>query len=331
MTRPDGWYADPTGRHELRYWGKGEWSAAVSDRNVMGSDRLDGQPPPPSGPSAAEGGDAATAPPQPQPASSTISVAPSATAAPAGSPAPPLDVAGAAAPAAVAAPPPGAPGAAPAPAPAPAAGAAPPPGAPGADAPAVPATPAAPGGGAPSPYQPGYQAPLPPGAAAGAGTSAYGRSGERLRTGVPGPLAFASVLYGAPAVFSILYGLLLFAFAAIVNDADAELSNSGDLSLEGATGAAAVAGLVMLAFGIAYLATAVGLAMAASWSRLLAVVLAGLQVLGVLVLAFNGDAPAALVGLAYPVASVLLVYTSSASATFAKRPITVSEIEGPDR
>lgn len=329
MTRPDGWYADPTGRHELRYWGKGEWSAAVSDRNVMGSDRLDGQPPPPTGPSAAEGGDGAAAPPQPQPASSTISVAPAATAAPAGTPAPPLDVAAAAAPAAVAAPPPGAPGAAPAPA----TGASPPPGAPGAAAPAAPATPAGPAGGAPSPYQPGYQAPPPPGAAAGAGagTSTYGRSGERLRTGVPGPLAFASVLYGAPAVFSILYGLLLFAFAAIVNDADAELSNSGDLSLEGATGAAAVAGLVMLAFGIAYLATAVGLAMAASWSRLLAVVLAGVQVLGVLVLAFNGDAPAALVGLAYPVASVLLVYTSSASATFAKRPITVSEIEGPDR
>lgn len=326
MTRPDGWYADPTGRHELRYWGKGEWSAAVSDRNVMGSDRLDGQPPPPAGPSAAEGGDGAAAPPQPQPASSTISVAPAATAAPAGAPAPPLDVTAAAAPAATAAPPPGAPGAAPA-ATTPG-GAAPPPGAPGVGAPAAPG---GSGGGAPSPYQAGYQAPLPPGAAAGAGTSTYGRSGERLRTGVPGPLAFASVLYGAPAVFSILYGLLLFAFAAIVNDADAELSNSGDLSLEGATGAAAVAGLVMLAFGIAYLATAVGLAMATPWSRLLAVVLAGVQVLGVLVLAFNGDAPASLVALAYPVVSVLLVYTTSASAAFAKRPITVSEIEQPDR
>ncbi len=38
-TAPDGWYADPTGRHEERYWA-GEWSEHVSDGGVPATDPL---------------------------------------------------------------------------------------------------------------------------------------------------------------------------------------------------------------------------------------------------------------------------------------------------
>lgn len=39
---PPRWHADPTGRHELRYWDGHQWSDHVSDRGVAAIDRLDG-------------------------------------------------------------------------------------------------------------------------------------------------------------------------------------------------------------------------------------------------------------------------------------------------
>jgi putative membrane protein len=35
---PSGWYEDPSGRHQQRYWSEGEWTAHVSDRGATGSD-----------------------------------------------------------------------------------------------------------------------------------------------------------------------------------------------------------------------------------------------------------------------------------------------------
>jgi putative membrane protein len=35
---PSGWYEDPSGRHQQRYWSEGEWTAHVSDRGLTGSD-----------------------------------------------------------------------------------------------------------------------------------------------------------------------------------------------------------------------------------------------------------------------------------------------------
>lgn len=35
MPWPPGWYPDPTQRHELRYFTKGEWTRQVSDRGVL--------------------------------------------------------------------------------------------------------------------------------------------------------------------------------------------------------------------------------------------------------------------------------------------------------
>lgn len=32
---PAGWYSDPTGRHELRWWDGGKWTTTVSDRGVI--------------------------------------------------------------------------------------------------------------------------------------------------------------------------------------------------------------------------------------------------------------------------------------------------------
>ena len=37
---PAAWHADPTGRHELRYWDGTSWTAHVSDRGQVGSDDL---------------------------------------------------------------------------------------------------------------------------------------------------------------------------------------------------------------------------------------------------------------------------------------------------
>ena len=37
---PPRWHADPTGRHELRYWDGRAWTSHVSDRGVAGSDPL---------------------------------------------------------------------------------------------------------------------------------------------------------------------------------------------------------------------------------------------------------------------------------------------------
>jgi len=41
---PDGWYADPTGRHQLRRWEGGRWLDWVSTGGQMGADPM---PPPP--------------------------------------------------------------------------------------------------------------------------------------------------------------------------------------------------------------------------------------------------------------------------------------------
>jgi hypothetical protein len=38
---PEGWYTDPLGRHERRYWGGDEWTGDVSDDGVIGEDPLD--------------------------------------------------------------------------------------------------------------------------------------------------------------------------------------------------------------------------------------------------------------------------------------------------
>ncbi|MBI1377051.1 MAG: DUF2510 domain-containing protein [Frankiales bacterium] len=38
MSQPAAWLADPTERHEHRYWNGTEWTAHVSDGGVQGSD-----------------------------------------------------------------------------------------------------------------------------------------------------------------------------------------------------------------------------------------------------------------------------------------------------
>lgn len=37
-TAPAGWFADPTGRHQLRYWDASQWTHHVSDNGTVGSD-----------------------------------------------------------------------------------------------------------------------------------------------------------------------------------------------------------------------------------------------------------------------------------------------------
>ena len=37
---PGGWFADPTGRHELRFWDSVRWTAAVADNGVTSADEV---------------------------------------------------------------------------------------------------------------------------------------------------------------------------------------------------------------------------------------------------------------------------------------------------
>jgi hypothetical protein len=43
---PAGWYADPAGRHEYRYWDGTAWTAGVADRGVTAADPLEAPPQP---------------------------------------------------------------------------------------------------------------------------------------------------------------------------------------------------------------------------------------------------------------------------------------------
>lgn len=46
---PANWYADPTSRHELRYWDGSVWTNHVSDKGVTGTDPIDGPATPKAG------------------------------------------------------------------------------------------------------------------------------------------------------------------------------------------------------------------------------------------------------------------------------------------
>jgi Fibronectin type III domain/Protein of unknown function (DUF2510) len=46
--KPPGWYADPTRRHECRYWGGADWTANVADGGVTATDSIESPPPSPS-------------------------------------------------------------------------------------------------------------------------------------------------------------------------------------------------------------------------------------------------------------------------------------------
>lgn len=50
---PAGWYTDPAGRHDYRYWDGTAWTAQVSDRGVTATDAPQLQPPTPAGPATA--------------------------------------------------------------------------------------------------------------------------------------------------------------------------------------------------------------------------------------------------------------------------------------
>ena len=62
---PAGWYPDPAGNHEMRYWDGYAWLDNVSDQGTTASDPLGGKPmPPPSQVAARQSQPAAQAPPK---------------------------------------------------------------------------------------------------------------------------------------------------------------------------------------------------------------------------------------------------------------------------
>jgi hypothetical protein len=40
QVQADGWYPDPTGRHQLRWYRTGQWTANVADGDVLGDDPI---------------------------------------------------------------------------------------------------------------------------------------------------------------------------------------------------------------------------------------------------------------------------------------------------
>ena len=65
MNDPAGWYPDPTGRHELRYWDGYAWLDDVSDQGTTGRDALGGKPMPAPSEAAAKAQTAPAAAPAP--------------------------------------------------------------------------------------------------------------------------------------------------------------------------------------------------------------------------------------------------------------------------
>jgi hypothetical protein len=55
-TMAPGWYPDPAGRHESRYWDGARWTEQIADAGVAGSDPGGLTPPSPAGPTAGGGG-----------------------------------------------------------------------------------------------------------------------------------------------------------------------------------------------------------------------------------------------------------------------------------
>src|SRR5690348_4504338 len=72
---PAGWYPDPTGNHELRYWDGYAWLDNVSDQGTTSTDPLGGKPmPTPSQLSSQPPADQAP-PPQPKKSKTPIIIA----------------------------------------------------------------------------------------------------------------------------------------------------------------------------------------------------------------------------------------------------------------
>src|SRR5438046_10572997 len=55
-SQPAAWYADPSGRHEQRYWSGSGWTEHVADRGQQSVDPLAPGPAPPPGPAPQAGG-----------------------------------------------------------------------------------------------------------------------------------------------------------------------------------------------------------------------------------------------------------------------------------
>ncbi len=82
---PTGWYPDPTGRHELRYWAQGRWQASVSNANRVSGDPVGTAtfPPPAVGVTAGAAAIAEAAPAPAPPAAAAPAPSSDAPAAPA--------------------------------------------------------------------------------------------------------------------------------------------------------------------------------------------------------------------------------------------------------
>lgn len=348
---PTGWYPDPTGRHELRYWAQGRWQASVSDANRVSGDPVGTAtfPPPTVGVTAGAAAmvEAAAAPAQPAAAapapSSSAPAAPAPTAGP--GPAPPF-----------------APTPDPSPAPGlspattgPAAPLAPPAASPPATA-AAPLSPTAPhlvADAPPTMADHGAQAhrgehavptptgPLrppdtsvfaapPPGpvavppagssAAVGVSPSALGRPSitapgvarRRLRTGAPGSVAVAALLVAVQATVNAFVALVLLSAGDLANDFGDSFGDKGAGDDLNAMGIA-VAGLAIL-----LVATAIGLSMTARWAQVMAIVVSLAEIGLAVALASDAGSSNPFAGVVLPVLIVVLVLIPPANRAFGR-------------
>lgn len=351
---PTGWYPDPTGRHELRYWAQGRWQASVSNANRVSGDPVGTAtfPPPAVGVTAGAAAivDAAPAPAQPSAAApAPSSDAPAPTAGP--GPAPPLaptpgpDPTPAPDPS-PATPGPAAPLAPPAASPAATAAAPPPPTAPHvlADAPptvadhgaqahrgehADPATVPTPTQVLRPPDTSVFAAPPPgPVAVPPAGSSAaVGVSPSALgRPSITAPgVVRRRLRTGAPG--SVAVAALLVAVQATVNAFVAlVLLSAGDLANDfgdsfgdkGAGDDLNAMGIAVAGLAILLAATAIGLSMTARWAQVMAIVISLAEIGLAVALASDAGSSNPFAGAVLPVLIVVLVLIPPANRAFGR-------------
>jgi hypothetical protein len=150
---------------------------------------------------------------------------------------------------------------------------------------------------------------------------------QRLRTGVPGPVAWAAVFLSTPGLITVLYGIFALFLASVIDDVNNDF-NSNDL--DDAGDSVAGVGLVMLLIGGFYLAVAVCLLMAMPWARIAGIVLGGLHALLSLI-TMSQTTEVGLVALFISGLQIGLLLTPTAQQLFKTRPVGLDEVASPLR
>jgi hypothetical protein len=151
---------------------------------------------------------------------------------------------------------------------------------------------------------------------------------QRLRTGVPGPVAWAAAFLSTTGVLMFGYGILAVFLAAVINDVNNDIGGSdfGD----DATSSVAGVGVFMLVVGGFYLLVAISIMMLIPWSRVAGIVLGSLHALASL-LALSQSTGTGVILLIISAVQIWLLCTPTAVQAFKTRAVGLNEVAQPLR